>query len=243
MNAQLSRVVLAPGYLLHRREYRDSSLILELFSREHGRLTAFARGARGPKGRFGTLQAFQPLLLSWQGRGEAAHLTGAESAARPGALPSGALMSAFYLNELLLKLTHPHDPHPEIHDGYGQALQELRAGIDAENALRRFELRLLGWLGYGMSLAEEARSGEPVLAARHYQVEFAAGVERCAPDSPGATAGRVLLCLAQERPLQGAEDQKAARLLMRRALDHCLEGRELKTRSVARALQRREWAR
>lgn len=243
MNAQLSRVALAPGYLLHRREYRDTSLILELFSREHGRLAAFARGARGPKGRFGTLQAFQPLLLSWQGRGDAAQLTGAESAARPGVVPAAALMSAFYLNELLIKLTHQHDPHPEIYDGYEQALQDLRSGVETENALRRFELRLLGWLGYGMSLAEEVRSGEPVQAEQYYQVQLAVGVARCAADAPGATPGRVLLCLANEDLLQGAADQKAARLLMRRALDQCLEGRELKTRNVARSMLRREWAR
>jgi DNA repair protein RecO (recombination protein O) len=238
-----TRIALTPGYLLHRREYRDTSFILELFSREHGRLAAFARGARGPKGRFGTLQAFQPLLLSWQGRGDAAQLTGAESAARPGTVPAPALMSAFYLNELLLKLTHQHDPHPEIYDGYEQALQQLRDGVEVETALRRFELRLLGWLGYGLDLAQEADSGKPVEQGRWYQVRLAAGVEPCDADALGAMPGRVLLDLAHERPLLDAGDQKLARLLTRRVLDQCLEGRELRTRAVARQVARREWAR
>jgi DNA repair protein RecO (recombination protein O) len=181
--------------------------------------------------------------LSWQGRGEAAQLTGAEASARPGTVPAAALMSAFYLNELLLKLTHQHDPHPEIYDGYEQALQQLRDGVEVETALRRFELRLLGWLGYGMELAQEADSGAPVEPDRWYQVRLAAGVEPCDADAPGAMPGRVLLDLAHERPLLDAGDQKLARLLTRRVLDQCLEGRELRTRAVARQVARREWAR
>ncbi|MGH8277234.1 MAG: DNA repair protein RecO, partial [Steroidobacteraceae bacterium] len=106
MSPSLHRIALAPGYILHHRPWRDTSRILEVLTREHGRFTLFARGVRGPTARLApVLQPFQPLLLSWSGRGEAPQLTGAERAAAVAALPPGCLMAAFYLNELLLKLT------------------------------------------------------------------------------------------------------------------------------------------
>src|SRR6476660_4649245 len=102
------RIQLTPGYILHHRPYRDTSRILEVLTREHGRLSLFARGVRGPKAKLASvLQPFQLLLVSWSGRGDAAQLTGAESAGQSAShsapLPSGRLMAAFYLNELLLK--------------------------------------------------------------------------------------------------------------------------------------------
>src|SRR5579863_5216983 len=108
MTAHPRRVLLAPGYILHHQPYRDTSRTLEVLLRDHGRLTLFARGVRGPKPRFGgVLQPFEPLLLSFQLGREAGQLTGVESAgAAP--LPPGSLMAGFYLNELLLKLTTRH---------------------------------------------------------------------------------------------------------------------------------------
>src|SRR5262244_4464385 len=111
MTRSTRRVALTPGYLLHHRPWRDTSRILEVLTREHGRLTLFARGVRGPRAKLAAeLQPFQLLLLSWSGRGEAPQLTGAERAPDNAPLPSGSLMAGFYLNELLLKLTHRHDP-------------------------------------------------------------------------------------------------------------------------------------
>ncbi|MFT3905735.1 MAG: DNA repair protein RecO [Steroidobacteraceae bacterium] len=236
----VGRVDLARGYLLHRRDFRDTSLILELFTREHGRLTAFARGARGPRGRFGALQPFQPLLLSWSGRGEAGQLRGAEAERVELALPPPALMSAFYVNELLMKLTARHDAHPEIYDAYEQVLAGLRAQGALEYLLRSFELQLLAWLGYGLHLEAEADSGQPVRADAYYHFELQSGVRACAADAEQAVRGQVLLALAGHEPLSAAADQRQARQLMRRALDRCLEGRELATRKVARAIHRTE---
>src|SRR5512139_1646272 len=113
MSAQARRVQLAPGYILHHHPYRDTSRILEVLTRDAGRMSIFARGVRGPKAKLASeLQPFRLLLLSWSGKGEAPMLSGAESAPGFTALPPAALMSAFYLNELLLKLTHRHDPVP-----------------------------------------------------------------------------------------------------------------------------------
>src|SRR5580704_4037418 len=106
MTRSARRIELTPAYLLHHRPWRDTSRILEVLTREHGRLTLFARGVRGPQAKLApVLQPFQPLLLSWSGRGEAPQLIGAERAESCAPLPAAALLPAFYLNELLLKLT------------------------------------------------------------------------------------------------------------------------------------------
>ena len=119
MTRNVRRITLAPAYILHHRPYRDTSRILDVISRDHGRLSLFARGARGPKAKLASvLQPFQLLLLSWSGRGEAAQLTGAEVADSQPPLPAASLMGCFYLNELLLKLTMRHDPQPSLFDDY-----------------------------------------------------------------------------------------------------------------------------
>jgi len=253
MSAAGRRVEFARGFLLHQRPWRDSSLILELFSAEHGRLCAFARAARGPRTRFSGLQPFRPLLLSWSGRGEAPSLTGAESdGVAPASLPPQSLLSAWYLNELLLKLTVPHDPQPELYEQYAATLERLRAGDALEIALREFELRLLELLGFGVELDRESGSGRAVRADAYYHFTPGAGVQLAGSDAPGgqirgqtrietrgeALSGQLLLMLAAGEIPQDAAGQRAARGLLRAALDHCLEGRELRSRTVARAVAR-----
>jgi DNA repair protein RecO (recombination protein O) len=240
MSRAQRRVEQTPGYLLHRRSFRDTSLIIEFFSREHGRLTCFARGARGPKPRFFGLQPFEPLLLSWVGRGEAPQLTGAEPNGFAAALPAASLMSGFYLNELMIKLTVQHDPHPELYELYDETLGELRMGSAADPALRRFEKRLLDLLGYGMELTTEVASQAAVLPERFYRCHPGRGVMPAERDAAGVISGRALLALAAGELAASEADARAARALLREQLDHCLEGRELKTRAVARAVAKLE---
>ncbi|HEY1724698.1 MAG TPA: DNA repair protein RecO [Steroidobacteraceae bacterium] len=238
MSRAAQRVQLAKGYVLHQRPFRDSSLIVELFARDYGRLTTFARAARGPRPRFGLLQPFAALLLSWSGRGEAAQLTGAEPADGEPPLPAARLMSGFYLNELLLKLLTPHDPYPELFDRYQDTLAQLRSAAAPDPALRRFEARLLDLIGYGLNLAAEADTGDPVRGDAFYQ--FQPGVHGfviAAPDSAGAIGGGVLQRLARDAGLEDDRELQQARVLMRAALDHCLDGRTLTTRVVARSLR------
>ena len=238
MTRSTQRITLTPGYLLHHRPWRDSSRILEVFSREHGRLTLFARAVRGPQARLApVLQPFQPLLLSWSGRGEAATLSGAERAEACAPLPSGCLIAAFYLNELLMKLTTRHDPLPELFDHYHGTLVQLRGGGLLEPALRVFEKRLLEVLGYGLDLTSEAHAGRPVAAGHYYEFRPARGLEPCPAEHAGALCGESLLELAGEH-LTSARALEDARRLLRAALAACLEGRPLVTREVARALQR-----
>ena len=229
------RVQLAPGYILHHRPYRDTSRILEVLTRDHGRITLFARGARGPKAKLAAvLQPFQLLLISWSGRGDAAQLTGAEGL-QPGApLPAACLMPAFYLNELLLKLTTRHDPLPGLFADYHATLEALRLGEPLERRLRIFEKRLLQTLGYGLDLCLEAHTGRRIQPDEYYHFRPAQGLFATAA-AAGALAGRSLISLAAEE-LTDAAALEDARRLLRAALAECLDGRELRTRAVAKSI-------
>ena len=238
MSRSTRRVALTPGYLLHHRPWRDTSRILEVLTREHGRLTLFARGVRGPKAKLAAvLRPFQLLLLSWSGRGEAPQLTGAERAATAAALPHGSLLAAFYLNELVLKLTTRHNALPELFDHYHDTLEQLRGGAPLEPALRVFEKRLLEVLGYGLDLAAEARSGLPLEPDAYYDFHPGVGLVRARGSAARALYGHSLLNLARES-LRGERELEDARRVLKAALGACLEGRPLATPLVARAMKR-----
>jgi DNA repair protein RecO (recombination protein O) len=240
MTRSARHVQLTPGYILHHRPYRDTSRILEVLTREHGRLSLFARGVRGPKAKLASiLQPFQMLLFSWSGRGEAAQLTGAESAQAAPPLPASCLMAAFYLNELLMKLTTRHDPLPVLFDIYHETLHGLRQGESLEPRLRFFEKRLLEALGYGLDLSAEAQTGKRIEPDEYYHFRPEQGLVATVADAGGALAGASLIGLASER-LESARDLEDAKRLLQAALAQCLEGRPLATRMVARAIARRE---
>ncbi len=234
-----ARVQHALAYVLHARDFRETGRIIELFSREHGRLTAFGRGIRGPRSRLAPLlQPFAPLLVSWSGRGEAVTLTGTELCPRPtlrAALPAGALMSAWYLNELVLKLTSRHDAVPDLFDAYEQALDGL-TGAEVAATLRRFEKQMLDHLGYGLDFSSDAETGEAVDPAHHYRFRAGHGFMVAEP-AAGTISGAALQAMAGE-DFSDLESVRSARAVLRLALDHALEGRELATREVARALAR-----
>jgi DNA repair protein RecO (recombination protein O) len=235
------RVLLEPAFLLHQRDYRDSSRIIEFFSRGHGRVCLFAKGVRRPGSAFtAVLQPFVPLLVSWAGPGDGGTLIAAEFIGAPPRLPPAALMSGFYLNELLLKLLGREDPYPEVHEAYALALEELRAAPGAARPLRLFEKRLLEALGLGIDYAHLAAGGPALDADAYYHVEAQQGVVSV-PEGAEPTRffrGRDLLSLAAE-VLADEASLAAAKRLLRAALAAPLDGRELATRSVARALGER----
>jgi DNA repair protein RecO (recombination protein O) len=225
------RISLEPAFILHSREYRDTSRILDVFTAGHGRLTLFARGARGPKSKLASLlMPFRPLLVSWSGRGDAAQLTGAESHGEHAALPSRQVMSGFYLNELIISLTTRHDPQTQLFDDYSEALRRLATDAAPEPTLRVFEKRLLTSLGYGLEFDVDPRT--------YYRYRVGEELAEVREDAPGAYSGRCLKAL-QEENLQDTESLDVARRVLRQALDQCLEGRELRTRTVARSMMRR----
>jgi DNA repair protein RecO (recombination protein O) len=233
------RVWLAPGYVLHQHAYRDTSRIVEVFTAEHGRLTLFARGANGAKSTLrGVLRPFQRLLLSWSGRTEACQLVSAEIDGFLTTLAKDRLMSGFYLNELLLKLTERCDPHLEVFAAYAACIDGLAGGEPEEANLRRFEKRLLDNLGYGLDLSQTA-DGKPISPDAYYRFAAERGAQLCVAEAPGAVYGRSLTDL-EGNLFVDARSLRDAKRVLRAALEVCLDGRELKSREVMRAMRRRE---
>jgi DNA repair protein RecO (recombination protein O) len=233
------RVWLAPAYVLHQYAYRDTSRIVEVFTSEYGRLTLFARGASGPKSALkGVLRPFQRLLVSWSGVSEACQLVSAETDGPMTRLASPRLMSGFYLNELLLKLTERRDPHPEIFFAYASCMQALCDGEVEEPTLRRFEKRLLNELGYGLDLVQTG-DGLPVEQTKYYRFALQRGAQPCVAEAPGAVYGQSLADL-QSESFSDARSLRDAKRVLRAALDACLDGRPLKSREVMLALRHRE---
>lgn len=236
------RAALQAAFLLHHRDWSDSSRVVELITRDHGRVSLFARGVRRPKSALrAVLQPFMPLLVSWTGGTDGGQLTGAELAGEATALPAARLMSGFYMNELLLKLTLRGDTIVEVFDAYALAIDGLRTGPE-QAALRRFEKQLLEHLGYGIDVSGEAGSGEPLAADRYYHFRPGFGAQAAAGEEDGAAGaylGADLLGLAEER-FDSPEVLRAAKRVLREALEHCLEGRGLRSRDVMLALRRQE---
>jgi DNA repair protein RecO (recombination protein O) len=236
-------VQLQPANVLHHRPYRDTSRILELFTRDYGRVSVFARGARSAR-KSGTaltsiLQPFNRLLISWSGKGEAGQLTAAEFDGAVSTLPPDRLVSGFYLNELLLKLFARHDSHPEVFALYGATLDALKVDADGLRPLRLFEKRLLDALGYGLALACDVDAGRPLDARYAYRYRLDQGAMRIdgVAEGVGIFSGSTLLAVAREDFSDPAVCSEA-RALLRAALDRCLEGKELRTRQVMLALKK-----
>jgi len=176
------------------------------------------------------------LLLSWAAKADAGALIGAEVDGPRTNLPGERLMSGFYLNELLLKLTERWDPHPEIFFCYASCIEALCAGEDEEAPLRRFEKRLLDELGYGLQLTV-TDAGLPVEPDRHYRIAPERGPETCVAEAAGAVYGRSLTDL-EAGSFADARSLRDAKRVLRAALDARLEGRSLKSREVMLALRR-----
>ncbi|MGA9852332.1 MAG: DNA repair protein RecO [Gammaproteobacteria bacterium] len=229
------RVMLTPSCILHQHDWRETSRIVEILSRDHGRLGVVARGARRAKSPWRPLlRPFQSLLLSWTGGGELATLIGAEPDAAPRPLSGQALLSGFYMNELLLRLLPRQDPQPELFNQYLDALNRLTQATSL--ALRVFEKHLLTALGYGLNLERDTATGQPVQADAIYRYEPEQGPVRVAGTTGSGVhvRGSTLLALAEDK-LEQPEQLREARRLLRAVLDQLLGERPLKTREVMHA--------
>lgn len=233
------RVSLHPGWVLHSRPYRETSLLVEALAREYGRVGLVARGARSARSKLrGMLQPFQPLLISWVGRGELCTLTGAEAAGVPPLMPSSSYRHAFYMQELLLRLLHRNDPHPGLFDAYGEALDALGESPGSEEpVLRVFENALLQELGYGLVLDHDVGDGSPIADDRVYTYHLEHGpMAGVAEESGIEVSGAALTALASGRVCKKRHLQEIKRL-MRAALSLYLGDRPLKSRELFQDVQ------
>jgi DNA repair protein RecO (recombination protein O) len=221
---------LLSAYVLHTRRYGDSSLLAELFVRERGRVACIAKGALRGKRRNGAIQSFQRLSIELRGRGEIGTLTRAEPAAPPLGLAGQRLFCGLYLNELLIKLTARDDAHPVLFRVYAETLAGLADGLAVEPLLRSFEVGLLQELGLGLVLGVDSH-GQPVEVDRSYTYELGNGPIRSNRGNGSVIGGKTLLALQGRQP-HDAQTLREARALMRRVLDHYLEGRPLRSREL-----------
>lgn len=228
-------------FVLHLHPYSETSLIVDIFSRDHGRLPLLARGARRPRSAMrGMLMAFQPLEMGWFGAGEVRTLAKVEWLGGMPLLSGRCLMLGYYLNELLVKLLPREDAHSALFDAYYAALSALAQGGADAPELRRFELSLLRELGYGLTLDADAETGEVVQADAEYAFLLERGPVR--EVGPGGTAleqslrGKTLLDMAAD-DYSDPRTRQESKILMRRLLAHHLGGKPLQARRVFMELQ------
>ena len=235
---QARRVQKQPAFILQRRPYSENSLLLDAFTREHGRVAVLAKGARKLKSpQRGLLHSFTPLCIAWSGRRELVTLTNAESFRKPFALEGQALMCAWYASELITRFLHRNDPHEGLFDAYAELLERLEQEGRPEWSLRLFEKCLLSEAGYGLVLDLEVGGQVPIQSSSHYRYLPDRGPVLDQGDDFGgiAVSGRALLSLHQES-YPGKAEQKEIKKLTRILLSIHLQGRDLKTRRVVRQL-------
>lgn len=229
----MSRVDHQPGWVVHRRPWRESSLLIEFFAREYGRIGLVAKGARSARSAWrGLAEPFVPLAASWSRRGEMGTLTGLEPAGPPCALTGRALWCGLYVNELLLRLLSRDDPHPEVFDACGVVLDGLARGSEPQSLLlRRFERALLQGMGVAPDFGFDAAAGEIIRADGLYHLQPEVGFVPVERSGTGVFRGAAIRALEA-----GATDERdiarEMRELMRRLIDHHLAGRELASRRL-----------
>lgn len=233
-----------PAFVLHARPWRETSLLVEVLTEQHGRIGLLARGVSSPRSQAlrAALQPLQWIRFTAVQRGELAQLRGADALDAAPRLTGATMLAGFYLNELLIRLVPRQDPVPELYLHYAQVRERLRAGEPLAWTLRRFERDLLEALGFGFDLAH-ASDGEPVDPAARYELDPQEGPRRLLSerglDARRATAtGSALLALAEDTQ-PGPDDLASLRRGMRAVLLHHLGGRGLKSWEMLDDLSRR----
>jgi DNA repair protein RecO (recombination protein O) len=236
----IQKVSNEPAFVLHSYPYRETSLIVDLLTRDYGRVAVVAKGARRPRSALrAVLLGFQPLSVTFLGKNELRTLSQAEWMGGMHPPEGRALLCAFYLNELVLKFVPRDDPHQSLFDAYQLALHSLGEGKPVEPILRRFEWTLLRESGYAPDFNHD-RSGAPIQLDRHYQRLQEVGWELLAVDAPRTThsvSGQVLQQIANFE-FDEPEAAGASKQIMRSLLAEHLQGQSLKTRQILMELQR-----
>lgn len=225
-----------PAFVLHRRQYSESSLLLELYTAGQGRIGVLARGARGHQSALpALLQPFQPLRIDGAGRGELLRLVAADIAGPAIPLAGQAALAGLYVNELMVRLCPRADPHPRLFGRYEQVMRRIADPSSMAWELRRFERDLLEELGYGGDYVHDA-AGAPIEGGLRYRLEAHSGLFGIAEGEDGIS-GSALLALALDQSPSVAE-LRELRKVLRQLIAAQLDGEPLKSWALWSALPR-----
>lgn len=247
------KIVLQPAYVLHQRAYRDSSALLEMFTPEHGRVGVIAKGMKSRKSNWrGVLQPFQPLLVSWNQRGELGTLVAAEPQGPALVLSPEFIASGFYLNEIIMRLVERQEGQLELFGCYDETLRNIAAipnlvedrAVQLEILLRKYEVQLLAALGYGLILDQDVSTGVTVQPDQEYiyQLEHGpvlAGLNE--PDnvmSQGPRASGETLIALKNYDFSSEKIRLQSKQLLRTVLGYYLGPKPLQSRDLAQSLNR-----
>ncbi len=221
------------AFVLHTRKYRDTSLIVDFFTRDLGRVSAVARGARGRKPRFQvSLQPFTPLLIAFYGRQELKTLRLVDSYAPPVRLVGNRVYLGLYVNELLTRLLGKFEQMQDLYHDYETLLVDLGTDVDEEPMLRKFEIALLRELGYGISFDVDAVDSQPIEADAKYRFVADQGFIRADSHPASRTVSGSHLLRIQEGNYDDPATRKAAKQVTRTAINALLGDRKLKSREL-----------
>ena len=221
------------AYIIHTRAFRDTSLLVDCYTQEHGRLSLIAKGARARKNKNRSLlQPFQLLSISWQGRGNLKTLIDTESLSPPTLLKSHFLYSGLYVNELFLYLLPAEDAADDLFDRYHDFLAQLQEQKSLEPTLRQFELTLLETLGYGIDFSADAHTSEPINLGKKYHYFVGQGfIDADISALKGAMLfdGEAITKIAEGNFLD-QQTLRQAKMITRLSIDSLLDGKTLKSR-------------
>jgi len=222
-----TRVTDQPAFILRRRDWQNTSLLLDLLTRDYGCLRVLARGARRNPARL-PYQPFALLTLGFSGKHSLKTLTGIDGVALP--VDERNYLALMYVNELIGALLPEREPSPEIFDVYLALLKSAQAPL-GEAGLRRFEHELMRSQGYFPGIGEDAQSGEPIHAGRHYQFVIDSGFVACSPSAPDSVSGQTVIDWDQGR-YENEAVLRLAKTVLRSTIDFNLHGKAIKSRRV-----------
>ncbi|MGZ8163679.1 MAG: DNA repair protein RecO [Methylobacter sp.] len=222
-------VYLQAAFILQYRKYQETSLIIDVLTKDFGRISLLAKGVRKSKSKTaGLLQPFVPLAISYFGKTDLKTLISVEIIYPFNEIKGLSLYCGFYINELVSRFLHKYDPHPEVFLDYGECLSGLADSSKIEAALRIFELNLMDNIGYGLNLEYDLLNEKPVDPIKKYQFNSESGPTEAID---GVFSGSTLLAL-KSREFADSQTLFEAKMLMRKVIDVQLQGKPLKSRSI-----------
>jgi DNA repair protein RecO (recombination protein O) len=229
------------AWILHHRPFSNSSMILEIMTSEYGRISLIAKGSRSAKSKFrGVLRPFMPLSISWFSRTNLGTLTEAEIQGAPISLAGDALISGYYINELLLKLLYKDDSHAEVFSLYSETIKKLSLTNRIAPLLRQFEIKLLELVGYALNLREVVDSQIPVDSLSYYEYKPEMGLVLVHNNEGAMTFLGSQIRSIQQQNFECEDTLRCANRLLKKIISYQLGGKKLMTRKVIEEMKRNE---